>query len=62
MVVERAGQTLTLPVAISETGKIGIRPEPMLRFQHRRYTLGQSIPAGARKSLRRYLAASQGLR
>ncbi len=50
VVVERAGQTLTLPVTISETGKIGIRPEPMLHFSTRQYSLGQSIPQGTKKA------------
>jgi len=48
--LERAGQPLTLPVAISETGKIGIRPEPQLHFSTRHYSLAEAVPQGTKKA------------
>lgn len=46
MTVQRAGQNLTLPVAVSEMGKIGVRPEAELHFSTRHYSLAQSVPQG----------------
>ena len=48
--VQRAGQTLTLPVAVSATGKIGVRPEPQLHFSTRYYNLGEAVPQGVKKA------------
>jgi regulator of sigma E protease len=48
--VQRGGQTLTLPVAVSATGKIGVRPEPQLHFSTRYYGLGEAVPQGTKKA------------
>jgi len=48
--VQRGGQTLTLPVAVSSAGKIGVRPEPQLRFSTRQYGLAEAVPQGIKKA------------
>jgi regulator of sigma E protease len=48
--VQRGGQTLTLPVAVSATGKIGVRPEPQLHFSTRYYGLSEAVPQGTKKA------------
>ena len=50
IMVERGGQTLTLPVAVSDAGKIGVRPKSDLHFSTRYYGLGQSVPHGAKQA------------
>jgi len=49
--VQRAGQTLTLPVAVNADGKIGVRPKPELNFSTRYYGLGESVPQGAKQAV-----------
>jgi len=48
--VERGGAALTLPVAVSAAGKIGIRQKPELNFSTRYYNLGQSVPQGTKQA------------
>ena len=48
--VQRDGQTLTLPVTISATGRIGFEYKPDLRMSTRYFGFVQSIPAGTRQA------------
>jgi regulator of sigma E protease len=48
--VERSGEALTLPVAVSAAGKIGIRQKPELNFSTRYYNLGESVPQGTKQA------------
>ena len=48
--IERDGQTLTLPVAISEAGRMGFEQKPDLKMSTRYFGFVQSIPAGAKQA------------
>ncbi|MGI4873138.1 MAG: RIP metalloprotease RseP [Janthinobacterium lividum] len=49
--ITRAGQTLTLPVAVTSAGKIGVRQKSDLHFSTRFFSLGQSLAPGAKKAV-----------
>lgn len=48
--IVRGGQTLTLPVAVSKLGKIGLGPKSELKLDKHFYTLPQSVPRGTKKA------------
>lgn len=48
--VQRNGQVLTLPVAISSGGKIGFEQKPDLKFSTRQFSLAGAIPAGTKQA------------
>lgn len=48
--VTRDGQSLTLPVAVSAAGKIGVRPKPELNFSTRYFGVGESVPQGTKQA------------
>jgi regulator of sigma E protease len=48
--VDRAGQSLALPVAVSAAGKIGVRPKPELNFSTRYFGIGESVPQGTKQA------------
>jgi len=50
IVVQRGAQSLTLPVAVSAAGKIGVRPKPELSFSTRRFGLGAALPQGVKQA------------
>jgi regulator of sigma E protease len=51
VVVERAGQPLTVNVAVNSSGKIGVLPKPELKYSTRFYSFGESIPKGAKQAM-----------
>ncbi len=50
LTVRRAGQQLTLPVAVDKDGTIGFMPEDKLNYDSRYYSLPGSIPRGTDKA------------
>ncbi len=48
--VTRAGQPLALSVAVSESGRIGFERKATLQLQQRQFSLGEAVPAGAKKA------------
>jgi len=46
--IERDGQPLSLPVTVSEEGKIGFSPELGLKTTHVDYSIFEAIPVGTR--------------
>jgi regulator of sigma E protease len=50
LTVQRSGQTLTLPVEVSGSGRIGFEQKPDLKFSTRHYSFLQSIPEGTKQA------------
>jgi regulator of sigma E protease len=48
--VQRGGEQLTLQVAVTSEGKIGMRPKAKLNFDTRYYSLAASVPKGVEKA------------
>ncbi|MBJ6142578.1 RIP metalloprotease RseP [Hymenobacter sp. BT559] len=48
--INRNGQSLTLPVAVNEAGKIGLGPKSELKLDRHFYSLPQSVPRGTEKA------------
>ncbi|GAB2965862.1 RIP metalloprotease RseP [Hymenobacter coalescens] len=50
VVVQRGAERLTLPMKVTEQGKMGIEQKPLVRIGHRQYSLLESLPRGAEKA------------
>lgn len=50
ILVERNGRQLTLQADIDESGMLGFKPEPLLRYSKIEYSLAESIPVGTEKA------------
>jgi regulator of sigma E protease len=50
LTVQRAGSTLTLPVEISASGRIGFEQKPDLKFSTRHFSFVGAIPAGTKQA------------
>ncbi|TAH10536.1 MAG: RIP metalloprotease RseP [Runella slithyformis] len=48
--IDRAGQTLTLPMKVTEEGTIGFFPDSELQRRHQQFTLGESLVAGTNQA------------
>ncbi|OON69123.1 RIP metalloprotease RseP [Hymenobacter sp. CRA2] len=48
--VQRGSQVLPLQVAVSESGKVGLEQEPLLKLETRDYSLVESFPEGTKQA------------